>query len=304
MGKLLVQEKSVVVPGEVIAEGMDYLPSDGTYRFEEKILSNKLGLLVVDGKVLKTIPLAGRYLPKIGDVVIGKVIDILMSGWRMDIHSAYSAVLPLQNGSFNYIQKGADLSKIFAIDDCVITKITNVTSQNLVDVTMKGPGLRKLSGGKILEVNHTKVPRIIGKKGSMVSLIKDVTGCRIIVGQNGLIWVQGEPEQEVITIKTIRKIEAEAHKSGLTDEVKVFLEKNKKPLKEPRKTYEEDDFSKDNDSDEPMQNNQSRTESNRYNSGRDNRDSGRSGGYRPRFHGRRDDGPRKPRPATNEQGDQ
>ncbi len=244
MGKLLVEEKSVVVPGEVIAEGMDHLPSEGTYRLDEKILSNKLGLLVIEGKVLKTIPLAGRYLPKTGDVILGKVIDILMSGWRMDINSAYSAVLPLQHASFNYIQKGADLSKVFAIEDYVVTKIINVTSQNLVDISMKGPGLKKLNGGKIIRVNHTKVPRIIGKKGSMVSLIKDVTGCRIIVGQNGLIWVQGEPAQEVIAVRTIRKIEEEAHKSGLTEDIKTFLDKNKIPLKNPprKEDHEEDNL--------------------------------------------------------------
>lgn len=227
MGKLLVKEKDIVVPGEVLAEGMDYLPSYGTYRKDDKILANRTGLLSVDGKVLKTLQLTGRYVPRKNDTVIGKVIDVLMSGWRMDINSAYSGVLMMQEASFKFIQKGADLTKFFDLDEWVVAKIIRVSSQNLVDITMKGPGLRKLDGGRIIKVGTHKVPRIIGKQGSMVTTIKDATDCRITVGQNGVVWIQGEPEQEALAIKTIKKIEAESHKKGLTDEIKKFLDANK-----------------------------------------------------------------------------
>jgi len=222
---LLVKDKEVVVPGEVLATGMSYLPGSGTYRLNENVIANRLGLLVIDGKVLKTLPLAGRYLPKKYDVVIGKVIDILMSGWRLEINSPYSAVLPLKDATFSYIAKGADLTKYFELDDNILAKITNVTSQNLVDVTCKGPGLQKLKGGRILFVNTHKVPRIIGKKGSMVSMIKKATDCRVVVGQNGVAWISGTPESELIAVNAIKMIEEKSHISGLTDKIKEFLEK-------------------------------------------------------------------------------
>ncbi|MBI2660011.1 hypothetical protein HYX07_02525 [Candidatus Woesearchaeota archaeon] len=72
------------------------------------------------------------------------------------------------------------------------------------------------------------MPRIIGKMGSMVTMIKDATRCNITVGQNGLIWIDGEPQNELLAIQTIRKIEKESHLSGLTDKIKEFLEKNAK----------------------------------------------------------------------------
>ena len=224
-GKLLVKDKDIVVPGDVLVTGLGYLPGQGTYRDNDKIIANRLGLLTVDGKVLKTVPLAGRYMPKRNDVIIGKVIDILMSGWRLEFGSPYSAVLPLKDASFNYIAKGADLTRYFELDDYVVVKITSVTSQNLVDVTCKGPGLHKLRGGRIIQANTHKVPRIIGKKGSMVSLIKRATGCKVIVGQNGIAWISGEPEMEVIAVNAIKMIEEQAHVSGLTDKIQAFLEK-------------------------------------------------------------------------------
>ncbi len=224
MGEMLINDKEVVVPGQVIARGLDFLPSQGTYRLNENIIANRVGILSVEGKVLKTIPIAGRYLPQRNDVIIGRVDDILMSGWRFDINSPYSAVLPLKDASFDFIAKGADLSKIFALDDNAVLRITNVTSQNLIDVTAKGAGLRRLRGGMTLKVNPQKVPRIIGKKGTMISLIKRATGCKIVVGQNGIIWIDGEPEMEVLAIASINKVEAESHLQGVTDSVKKFLE--------------------------------------------------------------------------------
>jgi len=223
---LLVKEKEVVIPGENLAEGMDYLPGQDTYREGEKIFASKLGLVAVEGRAIKLIPLKGAYIPRKGDTVIGKVIDVMMSGWRVDINCAYSAVLPLKDATSDYIAKGADLTQYFNFGEYIVTTITNVTTQNLIDLSMKGPGLRKLGAGRIVKVNAYKVPRIIGKRGSMVSMIKMATGCSVSVGQNGIILVQGEePKMEQLAVETIKDIEAQAHLSGLTDKIKEQLEK-------------------------------------------------------------------------------
>ncbi|MEM4260038.1 MAG: exosome complex RNA-binding protein Rrp4 [Candidatus Woesearchaeota archaeon] len=224
MSNLKAENKTVVVPGEILSSGIDYIPGYGTYRHDKQIICSRLGLLNIDGKVIKIIPISGKYLPKKNDLVIGKIIDILISGWRIEINSPYSAVLSMKDATFEFINKGEDLTRFYDLGEYVVAKIINVTSQNLVDLTMKGPGLRKLKGGYIIMINPTKVPRIIGKKGSMVSMIKQATGCRVIVGQNGLVWIDGEPEKEVIAIETIKKIEKDSHISGLTDTIKEYLE--------------------------------------------------------------------------------
>ncbi|MBW2971612.1 exosome complex protein Rrp4 [Candidatus Woesearchaeota archaeon] len=231
MGEIKVNDKEVVVPGETLALGMEFLPSYGTYREGDRILASRLGLVNIDGKVIKLVPLSGVYHPKKGDTIIGPVTEILLSGWRIDTNSAYSAVLNMKDATSEFIARGADLTRYFAIGDYVMAKIINVTSQNLVDLTMKGPGLRKLKGGRIIHINANKVPRIIGKQGSMVSMIKQYTNCRILVGQNGIVWLQGdEPSKELLAVETIKKIEREAHIPGLTDSIKDFLEKNKEGI--------------------------------------------------------------------------
>jgi exosome complex component RRP4 len=224
--KLKIKNKEIAVPGEVLAEGMGYVPSKGIRRVDDKLIADQLGMISVEGKVIKLIPLTGVYIPRVNDKIICKVIDVLMTGWRLDTRSPYSAVLSMKDATSDFIQRGADLTQFFALGDYVLTKVVNVTSQKLVDVSMKGPGLRKLRGGRIIKVNPHKVPRVIGKEGSMVVMIKQATGCNVLVGQNGLIWIDGTPEAEVVAEKAILKINAEAHLPGLTDRIKEFLDKS------------------------------------------------------------------------------
>ena len=220
-------DKAVVVPGEELATGIDFLPGYGTFREGEQIIASRLGVATVEGSLVKVMPLSGKYLPMKNDVIIGKVTDVAVSGWRVELNSAYSALLSMKDATSEFIPRGSDLTRFYDIGDYMITKIINVTSQCLVDLTMKGPGLHKLPPGRIIRVDPNKVPRIIGKQGSMVTLVKDATGCKIMVGQNGVIWVQGTPKTELVAISAIRKIEEEAHVSGLTERMKAFLEKNR-----------------------------------------------------------------------------
>ena len=63
----------------------------------------------------------------------------------------------------------------------------------------------------------------------MISMVKKYTGCEITAGQNGRIWISGKSvENEILATKTIKLIEEKAHVSGLTDNIKEFLEKSTK----------------------------------------------------------------------------
>lgn len=227
MSNILVKEKEIVIPGEALAEGMDYLPGDNTYRENDKIYSKVLGLVSLPGRVIKITSLSGPYVLKVGDKIIGQVIDIAMSGWRIDTGTAYSAMLNVKDATTRFIKRDEDLSKILGIGDYVVVKIIKVTSQNLIDLTMKEPGLHKIAGGRLIKINSQKVPRMIGKQGSMISLIKEKTNCNITVGQNGYVWISGTPEGERLVEKAAKMIGEKSHLEGLTGKMEKFLEENK-----------------------------------------------------------------------------
>ena len=52
MSEIIAKEKEISVPGETLAIGMDVLPGQGTYRDGEKIISNRLGLVLMDGRTI------------------------------------------------------------------------------------------------------------------------------------------------------------------------------------------------------------------------------------------------------------
>ena len=216
-------DRQVVVPGEVIIEGEDYLPGDGTEKRGKEIVSLKYGLAEESNNLVRIIPLSGVYQPRKGNVVIGKVDNITLYGWMMDIDSSEGAFLPLQEVP-RYVNKDS-LSEVFDIGDMVVAKIIGINSRG-IDLTTKMRGLGIIDEGIIMKVNSNKVPRIIGKEGSMISLIKKESGCEVTVGQNGLIWIKGDKiENELVAKRAINFINEKSFTHGLTEEVEEWFKK-------------------------------------------------------------------------------
>ena len=111
MSEILVENKTVVIPGEILAKGMDYLPGENTYREGEQIFSKSVGLTSISGRVIKVTSLSGPYKPKDGDKIICKVFDITLSGWRLKTNTAYNAMLNVKDATRRFVRKDEDLTK-------------------------------------------------------------------------------------------------------------------------------------------------------------------------------------------------
>ena len=218
-------DRTIVIPGEIIFKGDDYLPGEGTEKHGDEIVSIRYGLAEEIKKLVKVIPLSGVYLPRRGNVVIGKVEMITANGWVININTAENAFLSIMEVP-RYVNKD-DLREVLDIGEMVAAKIYSIGGRG-VDLTIAMKELGRLDEGIIIEVNPNKVPRVIGKEGSMISLIKDESKCRITVGQNGLVWINGNKvEDELFAKKAIIHVAENSTMSGLTDEMKEWFEKNK-----------------------------------------------------------------------------
>ncbi len=217
-------KRKVVVPGEVIAEGEDFLPGDGTRREGAKIISSKFGLAEEAGRLIRIIPIFGAFVPRRGNVVIGRVVDINYSGWSVDVDSASSGFLPIEE-SPRFINRN-EMDQFLKIGDVIAAKIWTVKNKG-PDLTLKGKGLGKLEDGFIFRIIPSRVPRVIGKEGSMVTLIKEKTNCNITVGQNGWVWIKGNStEEEIRARKAIETVAEKVHVSGLTEKMEAWFEEN------------------------------------------------------------------------------
>jgi len=223
---LNVKRRELVVPGELVAEG-DYLLGEGLFRDGREIYSSVVGLVDIRGRKVRVIPLQGRYVPKPGDKVIGIVIDAFYYGWILDLNSPYTGTLfasDLLGRKVDFSRE--DLSEYLEAGDAVFVKVKEVDELMHVSLEADKWGMGKLKGGKLVEISSAKIPRVIGRGGSMISMLQGVSGCRLRVGQNGRVMVWGRDLKRVNAIvEALLMIEREAHTTGLTDRVREFLEK-------------------------------------------------------------------------------
>lgn len=228
---VMFEKRQFVMPGDKLAEG-EYIPGENTYREGNGIYSQMLGLANLEGNRVSVVPLSGCYIPKVKDLVIGKVIDMSM-GWFVDINTTSDAVLTVSDMTGNaFGPKLVSLSKILAIGDVVIAEVAAYDRTRNPLITVQGSGLGKISKGTIIDITPAKIPRLIGRKGSMISMLKQESNCNIVVGQNGRVLIDGQdPKMVNLIIKALEMIEEQAHTTGLTDRVKNFIETQKNVMK-------------------------------------------------------------------------
>ena len=230
---IFFEKREIVVPGDLLAEG-DYIAGENTFKEGNRIYASRVGLIEYANKKIQVVALRAFYVPRIGDTVIGKIVEVGISGWVVDINSPYMALLRasdvLERG-FN--PRKDDLTAIYDVGDMIIAKIISYDRTQNPLLTVNERGLGKITRGQIVQITPTKIPRVIGRKGSMINVIKRETGCNIVLGQNGLILVSGRSlENERLAVMAIRKIEEEAHTSGLTDRITEMLRKEKEKRSE------------------------------------------------------------------------
>jgi exosome complex component RRP4 len=229
------EAKQLVTPGELLAEG-EYQAGENTYLETGKIFSSRIGLVDLDNKKVNVVALRAFYVPKLGDIVIGSVKEVGFNGWTIDIKAPYEAMLRASDVLSRPFKPQTDeLSQVLDTGDLIVAKIASYDRAHDPQLTVGEPGLGKITRGQLMRVTPTKIPRVIGRKGSMISMIKQETNCQIILGLNGVILVTGKTvAEEDLAMKAIKKIEDESHTTGLTDRITKLLKEEKAKLEETK----------------------------------------------------------------------
>ena len=227
------EKKQLVIPGDLLAEG-EYLAGNNTYKEENKIFASRIGLADCTNKKVNIVALKAFYFPKVGDVIIGAVKDVGFSGWTVNIKSPYIAILRASDVlSRSFKPQNDELSQVLTAGDLIVAKVASYDRYHDPQLTVGEPGLGKITKGQIMNITPTKIPRVIGRQGSMITNIKNETGCQIILGKNGMILITGkDPKYEELAMAAINKIEEESHTSGLTDRITQFLKEEKAKIEE------------------------------------------------------------------------
>lgn len=218
-------KRKYVIPGDVITTG-PFRPEQNVILDGNKIISTAIGISEIFDDSIKVIPLTGKYIPKIDDLVIGKVVSHTSLSWELDINSCYVGFLPAQDVFGRDFSAHADeLSSKLKAGDLVAARIANFDRTRDPLVTIADRDLGKIDSGHLVSISTSKVPRLIGKRGTMIQMIEMATNAAITIGQNGWIVVSCDtPEGLLKAKKAIKMVDEMAHVANLTDQVKEMLE--------------------------------------------------------------------------------
>jgi exosome complex component RRP4 len=215
------EPKVLVLPGDEIPDrGLQ--PGFGTYRVGKHLFASVMGYATWREPFVRVVPFAGRYSPKPHDVIIGIVQDVQKTFYLLDIDASRWA--PLHTSGTPWEPGPGELDQYLRIGDSVLVAVENLDATGKIGVTMKGDDLGKLNGGTLLTISPAKIPRVIGKGGSMIHTITRLTQTRVAVGQNGRIWVDGSDEGIRRVRECLRIIEEEGQRAGLTERIEGFLQ--------------------------------------------------------------------------------
>lgn len=215
------EERQLVLPGDAVGDKRS-IPGPGTKKVGDRVVATSAGLLQTMGEKVSVLPINGAYDPRPGDQVVGIIKEANTGNWIVDIKAPWLA--PLHVSEVPWRVDFGETTSYLKEGDAILCKVLFVDEQKKVQVTLKDRNLMKLEGGELVEVSPVKVARVIGKNGSMLNLIKGYVECWLHVGQNGRIWLNGDPKEVLAAKRVLQAIADEAHLPGLTERITALLE--------------------------------------------------------------------------------
>jgi len=225
--KRFESKKRHVLPGDFITTAPLRLQNNVVLE-GKRIISTTIGLSDVSDDSVRVISLTGVYLPKTDDLVIGTIQYIHGNSWFADINSCYQGMLLGQDvfGRGSYPTK-SEMEERLSKGDIIFAKIANSDRQREPLISIADQSLGKIDSGELVKISPAKIPRLIGKHGSMIQTIEGSTNATITVGQNGLVVVSCDETNGLLkALAAIRMVDEQAHLVNLTDKVKKMLESN------------------------------------------------------------------------------
>ncbi|KAJ1614922.1 hypothetical protein OIY81_128 [Cryptosporidium canis] len=185
-----VAEK-VVIPGDIIQTEPNYIRGHGT--FEDKnsrLISATCGYLESLNKLIYTKPLGGRYNAEVGDIVVGRVVEVSNKKWLIDICSNQFAQLSLAAinlpGSVQRRRTEEDslyMKSILDEGDVICTEVQRIQNEGACHLHTRSAKYGKLANGVLIKVPNKLIQR------QTQHIIQLKYGIQLILGLNGYVWI-------------------------------------------------------------------------------------------------------------------
>lgn len=182
--------KNIYFPGECICEAEGYIRGHGTQEEGNTIVSTYFGKKNIINKLITIEPAFPlRYSPEIGDVVVGRIIEIFNKKWRVETNSRFETSLSLSAINLPGVVQRRKLESdeiqmrsFFNINDVIVAEIQKINKNGSATLHTRSNKYKRLSKGTMISVPISLIP-------PLKSRFIENNDIEIIVGMNGYIWV-------------------------------------------------------------------------------------------------------------------
>ena len=224
-GVLEGAELRLVTPGEAIGASSGARAGSGVIIQNEKLIATKVGWVNERNGVTSINPINSAYMPRSGDLVIGIVESVRNNLWFAEVNGPFNGLLPMSLAPWK-VEFGAAREQM-DIGDIMLARIQEVDEAHNIVLTMKGVGLRKLKEGVMEEIPINTIAHLRGENNSLLNKLKDASDCRIIVAENGRVWIDGEGDGISFVRSIIEKTRNSGHNSRFTENILEIIEERR-----------------------------------------------------------------------------
>ena len=212
----------LVTPGASLGASEGRRIGHGVVDIDGQLIAVKLGALIENDELISVIPTHTRYTPRPGDLVIGVVEAVQSNLWFLDINAPFNALLPMSLGPGKSEFGGA--RNVLNVGYTVLCRIQEVDETHSSVVTMKGLGLRRLDSGIVEEIPPHLMESLFSDTDVLKSF-KSSTNCRIILADNGRMWVDGDSNSMSDVIYRIEQVRKMSREYSNLDSMVEILQK-------------------------------------------------------------------------------
>lgn len=178
-----------VLPGDKITGEAGYLKGHGTYVQEESIVANVKGVVERVNQLISVKPSRTHYVGDVGDVVVGRVLDVVGRKWKVDVGGAQDAQLSLAAavlpGAVQRRKTDEDelqMRQIFKENDLILAEIQQLYIDGTIVLHTRNAKYGKLSRGCFVACKSYLIKRSHTTFHSILDM-------DVILGNNGGVWI-------------------------------------------------------------------------------------------------------------------
>jgi exosome complex component RRP4 len=203
---------TICTPGQIVTDDPQWMRGHGTSLLPTTttIRSTVAGTILKTNKLLSVRPLRARYTPEIGDLVVGRIVEVQSKRWKVDVAAPLLAGLPLSSinlpGGILRRRTAVDelnIRTFFTEGDLLVAEVQNIHADGGASLHTRSLKYGKLRNGYFLSVTGAGGSAAGGgvvRSRRQIWTIATAHGggdVDVVLGVNGYIWIAKHVEPKV-----------------------------------------------------------------------------------------------------------